>query len=322
MDVVGEVVEMVRKGTPINALEIITENAPEEIKKATVNLFADPMSVANIEDDWKNLLLLVYFSHYSYLSEGKDDEENISNLAVSSLTAAKLCRRLGVSDLEAKFLIRGGRAIYQMKMKDRAEKIFKEAERILKEISEKDGNYLPMLAEVLNELAVLYMDLKRNDEAEKYLNWALEIRREVGSEAELAESLYNAGVFYERTKRLNAAEKFYKESEKILLRLADENHEYRPPLGVLFNNIGVLYRKLHRYDDSEEYHREALTVFDSLANEDEKWLSYVADTYGYIGALYNDMMKFDEAEKYYERAKKLHSEVESKKFMKSPSSPT
>ncbi len=320
MDVVGEVVEMVRKGTPLNAITVITENAPEEIKKATANLFADPVSVANIDENWKNLLLLVYFSHYSYLSEGKDDKESISNLAVSSLTTAKLCRRLRVPDLEAKFLIRGGRAICQMKMKDKAEKIFKEAERILKELSEEDESYLPMLAEVLNELAILYMDLKRNDEAEKYLNWALEIRRKSGSEAELAESLYNAGVFYERIKKLNTAEKFYKESEKILVKLAESDRNYLPPLGILFNNIGVVYRKLHRYEESEEYHREALTVFDSLANEDEKWLSYVADTYGYIGALYNDMMKFDEAEKYYDRAKKLHNEVESKKFMRPESS--
>ncbi|AEA47544.1 tetratricopeptide repeat protein [Archaeoglobus veneficus] len=310
MDVVSEIIDMVRKGTPLSAIDVITTSAPEEIRKVAVNLFADPMCVANIDEEWKNLLLLVYFSHFSYLSEGKAGEEDISNLAVSSLTAAKLCRRLGIPDLEARFLISGGRAIYQMRMKDKAEKIFKEAEKILKELSEKDESYLPMLADVLNELAVLYMDLKRNDEAEKYLVWALEIRKSAGNEAELAETLYNAGVFYTRTKRLDIAEKYYKEGEDILRKLAKENENFLPQLGVLLNNMGVLYRKLSRFDKAEKYHREALEIFEKLSSEDEKLLKYVADTYGYLGTMYNDMMKFDEAAKYYEMAKDLYNKIE------------
>ena len=316
MDIINDVAEMIRKGTPLNAIDVIIANAPDDVKKVAMNLFADPISVANVDDDWKDLLLLVYFSYHSHLSEAKG--EDLSNLAVSSLAAAKLCRRLGIADLEARFLVTGGKAIHQMRMVNKAEKTPKEAELILKELSEKNESNLPLLAEVLNELAVLYMDVKMNDEAEKYLQQALEVERRAGRKEKLAEILYNAGVFYTRAEKFEMAERFYKECEEILIKLSEQDRGFIPQLGTLFNDMGVLYRKLSKFEKSEEYHREALTIFDALSNEDEKWLKYVADTYNHMGALCSDIMRFDEASKYYSVARKLYDEIE-KKYKKAGS---
>ncbi len=314
MEVVEEVLEQIRRGTPINAIAIIAEKAPEDVKKVVENLFSDPNCVSVLDDEWRNLLLLIYFSHYSYMAEGRDDEQSISNSAVASITAAKLCRRLNVPDLEARFLISGGRAIYKMRIKDRAEKIFKEAEKILKELlKEKDDRELKaMLANVMNELAVLYMDMDRKEEAEKYLISALDIRKEINDREGIAESLYNAGTYYMRAKRLDIAESYYKECEKLLWELCEEDEDNLPKLGMLMNNMGVLYRKMSRFDESEKYHREALEIFDRLSKDDEKWKKYVADTLGYIGTMYNDQMMFDDAAKYYDMAKQMYGEIEKK----------
>ena len=314
MEVVDEVLEQIRRGTPINAIAIIAEKAPEDVKKVVENLFSDPNCVSALDDDWRNLLLLIYFSHYSYLAEGKDDEQSISNSAVASLTAAKLCRRLNAPDLEARFLISGGRAIYKMRMKDKAEKLFKEAEKILKDLlKEKDDRELKaMLANAMNELAVLYMDMDRKEEAEKYLLSALDIRREINDREGIAESLYNAGTYYMRAKRLDIAESYYKECEELLWELCEEDEDNLPKLGMLMNNMGVLYRKMSRFDDAEKYHREALEIFDRLAKDDERWKKYVADTFGYIGTMYNDQMMFDDAAKYYDMAKQMYGELEKK----------
>ncbi len=321
MEVVEEVLEQIRKGTPINAIAIIAEKAPEEVKKVVENLFSDPNCVSSLDEDWRNLLLLIYFSHYSYMAEGKDDEQSISNSAVASITAAKLCRRLEVPDLEARFLISGGRAIYKMRMKDKAEKLFREAEKILKDLlkdredegDESDVRELKaMLANAMNELAVLYMDMDRKEEAEKYLLSALDIRREISDREGIAESLYNAGTYYMRAKRLDIAESYYRECEELLWELCEENEDNLPKLGMLMNNMGVLYRKMSKFDEAEKYHREALEIFDRLAKDDERWKKYVADTFGYIGTMYNDQMMFDDAAKYYNMAKQMYGELEKK----------
>ncbi len=314
MDVVSEVLDQIRNGTPIKAISILSEKGPDDVKKVVENLFSDPNCVSELDDQWRNLLLLIYFSHYSYLSEGKNDEDSISNSAVASLTAAKLCRRLNVADLEARFLISGGRAIYKMRMKDKAEKIFKEAEKILRELlKEKESVELKsMLARVLNELSVLYMDMDRKEEAEKYLIEALNLRKEIGDKEDIAESLYNAGTYYMRSKRLEIAESYYKECEEILWELCEDDKDNLPKLGMLLNNMGVLYRKMAKFEESEKYHREALEIFDRLSKDDDSWKKYVADTFGYIGTMYNDMMMFDEATKYYEMAKQMYGELERK----------
>lgn len=312
--VVEEVLEQVRRGTPISAIAILVEKAPESVKSAAENLFSDPNCVSVLDDEWRNLLLLIYFSHYSYASEGKDDDESISNSAVASLTAAKLCRRLEVPDLEARFLILGGRAICKMRMKDKAEKIFREAEKILKKLTEvRDDKELKIaLANVMNELAVIYMDMDRKEDAEKYLLKALNLRKETNDREGLAESLYNAGTYYMRTKRLDLAEGYYKECEKLLWELCEEDKDNMPKLGMLMNNMGVLYRKMSKFEEAEKYHREALEIFDRLSEESEDWKKYVADTFGYIGTMYNDRMMFDEAAKYYKMAKQMYGELEKK----------
>ncbi len=322
MDVVEEVVDQIRVGTPLKAISIVSEKGPEEVRKVAENLFSDPNCVSELSDEWKNLMLLVYFSHYSYMAEGREDEESISNSAVASLTAAKLCRRLGIPDLEARFLISGGRAIYKMRMKDKAEKIFREAEKILRELlkNEDSKEIKAMLARVLNELSVLYMDMDRKEDAEKYLIESLNLRRDVGDKEDIAESLYNAGTYYMRAKRLEIAEGYYKECEELLWELSKEREENLPKLGMLLNNMGVLYRKMGKFEEAEKYHREALEIFDRLSKEDERWKKYVADTFGYIGTMYNDMMMFDDAAKYYEVAKQMYSELERKMVDDSSSS--
>lgn len=316
--IVEEILEQVRNGTPARAIAIIAEEAPEDVKKVAENLFSDPNCVSALNDEWRGLLLLIYFSHYSYAAEGKDDENSISNSAVASLTAAKLCRRIGVPDLEARFLLFGGRAIYRMKMKDRAEKLFKEAEKILNELlKEKEGvgdvkELKSLLASAMNELAVLYMDMGRKEDAEKYLFKALNLRKEIGDREGIAESMYNAGTYYMREKKFDLAEKYYKECEELLWELCEENERNLPKLGMLMNNMGVLYRKMSKFEEAEKYHREALVIFDGLSKDNEGWKRYVADTFGYMGTMYNDMMKFDDAAKYYEMAKQMYGELERK----------
>lgn len=319
-DIVREIAELVKKRTPLMALDVIDRSAPENVKSAAKKLFENPEVVKSLDGHWRNLLLLIYFSHFAYLTENKSDKESIATFAVSSLNAAKLCRRLNLPDLEGYFLFNSGRVLTRMSMRKEAEKCYLEAEKIFKKLSEEDETYLKDLGETLNDLAAFYIEDKKNDEAEKYVTWALEIRRELAEMDKkhlptLAESLYNAGIHYTRTRRYELAEECYKEAVKILKEISQEDPSHLPQLGVTLSNLANLYKKLGRYEEAEKYHFEAMEIFKDLAEKDESYKVYLADSLGFIGSLYNDMMKFDKARKYYDESKKLFAEITQKKMM-------
>jgi tetratricopeptide (TPR) repeat protein len=320
-DVVRKIAELVKNRTPLMAIDVILESAPEDVKNAAKKLFENPDVVKSLDDHWRNVLLLIYFSHYAYLTENGQDKESISTFAVSSLNAAKLCRRLDLPDLEGIFLLKSGRVLTRMSMRKEAEKCYLEAEKIFKKLSE-DGNeaYLKDLGDVLNDLAAFYIEDKRNDEAEKYVAWALEIRKKLAEINKkhlptLAESLYNAGIHYSRTRRYELAEECYKEAVKILREASEEDPSHLPQLGVTLSNLANLYKKLARYDEAEKLYFEAKEIFEKLSKEDESYKVYLADSLGFIGSLYNDMMRFDEARKYYDKSKRLFAEITQKKLM-------
>jgi tetratricopeptide (TPR) repeat protein len=221
-----EVVDLVRKAEPLAALDLIKRKGPEDIRNAAIDLLENPIIVTSLDEKWRDLLLLIYFSYFSLFVKGTDNQ-SIAVCAHSSLNAAKLSRKMGLKELEGISLSNAARTLLQMSMTEQAEKCYCEAEKILKKVSEKDKSYLKKLGDTLNDLGVMYLEAKKEDEAEKRIVEALEIRRELSTMSEehlvaFAETLSNAGALYGEKREYDKSEKYYSESEAIFREIAEK----------------------------------------------------------------------------------------------------
>jgi tetratricopeptide (TPR) repeat protein len=89
------------------------------------------------------------------------------------------------------------------------------------------GTEHPLVAQSLNNLAVLFDDLQRYDEAEQLYLRSLSIRESVygSNHSEVANSLYNLAGFYAAQSRYQEAETFHLRSQEILATCLGSEHQ-------------------------------------------------------------------------------------------------
>ena len=129
------------------------------------------------------------------------------------------------------------------------------------------------LAMSYNNLANLYTDTQRLNEAERMHKAALEIRKRLSSanpqayEHELAMSYNNLALLYCDTQHFNEAERMHKAALEINKRLAATNSQaYEPYLAMSYNNIALLYNDTQRFNEAEQMYKAALEIYKGLAN--------------------------------------------------------
>ena len=69
-DLIKQVVELIRNKSPIDALNYILSNCPDEVKEKARQLFDNPDVIKTLDEKWANLLYLIYYaiSHFTLLS--------------------------------------------------------------------------------------------------------------------------------------------------------------------------------------------------------------------------------------------------------------
>jgi tetratricopeptide (TPR) repeat protein len=308
--IVEEVRELIRKRAPMEALALIKKEGPEEVRKVTANLFEDITAVNSLDERWRDTLSLVYYSYFSFITSDLVDIQSLTECAISSLNAAKICRKMNFPELESTFLFNAAQALNNMSLNERAIKCYQEAERILSSMGE---GYLRELAAVLNNLGAVYIETKRIDEAEKYIVKALEIRRKLAEEdevhlPELAETLSNAGAVFGERGEYELSEKYYNESISIFRRLSDSMF-HKANLAAVLNNFSIVLRRLRRYEEAESCVLEALNIFKELSEVSSGFREMCAEIYSALGLLYNDMGKRKEAEECYRKSKAIYKEI-------------
>lgn len=147
-----------------------------------------------------------------------------------------------------------------------AEKMFKEAIEINRSLATQNPTaFEPVMAPVLNNLAMLYYETGRNAEAEETYKEALNIIRHLVSlypsvyEQRLSNTLYNLATFYSDTKKYADAERLYNEALAISRTLIASNpYAFEPYYTRSLVGLAGLYSQVKRKKDAEKLYNEAL----------------------------------------------------------------
>jgi len=272
-EVVKVVARRIREENPLSALNYVVENAPDEIKEKAKLIFDDPKVIEEIGGEWGDILALIYYAHISRYASSVMTKQGIAGQVVSSLTAAKISRKLNTPELEAMFLLSGGKALSLMGMRDRAEICYLKAEELLRKLVKEDRGFLKELSDVLNDLGIIYVESGDKEKGQKLLEEALEIRRELGKSEEnlpmLAQTLNNLASLYKDLRLYDKSDELFEEAERIYRDLVKKDENYYVDLAVVLCNYGALYRVIKEHEKSEKLYLEALEIFKKLVEKNE-----------------------------------------------------
>ena len=191
---------------------------------------------------------------------------------------------------------------------------FKEAEvyynKILKTEQENQliSNY--QIAELYNNLAILYSTTQRFKESEKMHKEAIQICERLAKEnpmvyeLDLATSYSNLGTLYSGTQRFKESEDMFKAAIQIYERLAKENPKvYESDLAKSYNNLANIYSGTQRFKESEEMHKAAIQIRERLAKENPNgYESDLAGSYNNLALLYSGTQRLKESEEMHKEA--------------------
>jgi tetratricopeptide (TPR) repeat protein len=307
MELINEVGRLIREGKPLEALERIKEEAPEDVKEVVKEIFRKPEEVKKLEGIWRALVSLSYFSYVSMFTSERNDNQSLTSCVVSSTNAVKLSSELGMDYLIPRFLRNAARALIMMDMKDRAEKFYLEAERIAESISDEKE-----LAEVENDLATLLYDLGRYEEAVEKIEKAIKIRERLGDREDFAESLVNAGEIYKKIGEFEIAEDCFREAEKIYRELLEKDKSMVFNLAITLSNYSMLHKMKGRYEEAERLLNESLELMQDLEKKDRDFAQFVATTLKHLGDLHREMKNYERAREYYEKSREKFRDIQAR----------
>ena len=161
------------------------------------------------------------------------------------------------------------------------------------------------MADMLNGLASLYLDLGQHDGAEPLLKRSLAIRKSaLGSDhPKIALSLNNIAGVYTRQGRYDEAEPLFKRSLSIWEKSVGPQH---PRVAMTLNNLAEVYLYQGRYGDAEALYRRSLTIREQVLGPRHP---DVGGSLNNLGELYRRQGRYDDAEWYLRRALEIWQET-------------
>ena len=148
-----------------------------------------------------------------------------------------------------------------------------------------------------NEAIALY-DEEQYPEALKSAQKALDIAREAfGTDhPNVADTLYNIGVFHYYLEQYAEAENFYKQALDMREKILEPEH---PAIAVVLEELASVYNIQKKYAEAEPFYQRALALKENAREPDDL---EVALTLSNMGGLYNSLGKYAEAESFHRRA--------------------
>jgi tetratricopeptide (TPR) repeat protein len=151
------------------------------------------------------------------------------------------------------------------------------------------------IALTLGEMASVYNSLGKPDEALTNYTEALRLHREIGNKTGIGTTLINLGTFYENRAKYDEALKLFKEALQIEREIGDKNYQ-----ALCLDNIGGVYTFKGEFDDARTYFERALELREEL-----KVPGNIADTLHNLAETSTKIGNYDEALKQYLRALEL-----------------
>lgn len=182
--------------------------------------------------------------------------------------------------------------------------------KICRQQCELSQQFLPGLANTLNNLGILQSDNQRFAEAEESYREALDTYRSLAAEnpqaflPDVAMVLNNLGNLQSDNQRFAEAEESYRESLEIYRRLVVDNPQaFLPNVASTLNNLGVLQSNNQQFSEAEVSYAEALAIRRKLATDNpQAFLPDVAMTLNNLGVLQNNNQQLSEAEESHREA--------------------
>lgn len=169
--------------------------------------------------------------------------------------------------------------------------------------------YEPDLSLTLNNLAFLYANNKRLDEAEPLYLEALNINKRLAEdnpmafESKVISILENLAILYTSTKRQNEAEEMFQaalDTNRLLAKVFPK--VYESDLSRSLNNTANHYKEQKKYTEAETMYLEALTIRRRLASTNPQHEPMLATLLNNLAGLYRDTQRITEAENIYQEA--------------------
>ena len=305
MEIAKKVEELLRGGRIFDAFEFVKENAPDELKETIEKSFKDAEELKKLDGFWKKIMLILHFAYASQDAVERNDRQSLVSCVVSSVNAIKLSLELGMKKITPLLMRNAARALIMMDMKENAERMYIEAEKVCEETGDEE-----MLAAIDNDLATLYYDMGKYNEAKVKAEEALEIRRRLENREDLAESLSTASEIYVKLGEFDNAENCYVEAEKLYRELANERESFKLNLAIVLSNFAMFRKKLGRYTEAEKMFLEALDIFQELEKIDPDFSQFVASAYRHLGDLYREMKEYVKAEEYYKLSREKFRDIQ------------
>ena len=213
---------------------------------------------------------------------------------------------------------------------EKAEKYYLQSleikESLYQEIGEKYEKYREDVNITLNDLGLLYLEMKRYSQAEHYLLKALKndgylySQNPKGWQSHVAKTKMNLGYLYLGMQDYAKSLRYYQESLQIWEALYSHHKEtYRPELTETLYNMGIVYLHSGHWDDAEPMFLRVLSV----NPDDVEWSliinsplllsmhrGYIAKSQYSLMLIYQrDARQFDNYKKYLEEALKSYSQL-------------
>jgi tetratricopeptide (TPR) repeat protein len=168
-----------------------------------------------------------------------------------------------------------------------------------------DDAYDAFIANVLNNLALLYTIQDDLSKAEPLCEQAFQIRKRLFGEEHLdvAMSLNNLAAIYEAQKRYTKAESLYQQALKIRKSLLGDEH---PGVSLTLNNLAYLYYTQGRYSEAEPIYQQVLEIDQRLHGNEH--LNVACDLNN-LAALYCQQGHYDKGKPLFRQSLELRKHL-------------
>lgn len=122
-------------------------------------------------------------------------------------------------------------------------------------ISSSKKQHRTMKQNLLNNLGILYEEMKELDKADQYYGESLQLSRQVNDLTNIAHVLTNQGRLYHKQGKDDLAIKNYQEALKIRQETKDQNG-----LALSYDGLGEYYFDLNDYRLAEQHLRKAMAI--------------------------------------------------------------
>jgi tetratricopeptide (TPR) repeat protein len=141
------------------------------------------------------------------------------------------------------------------------------------------------IASSANQLACLYMDCGRHDEATPLLEKCLEIYQRLGLEHEIGKVFYNLGTIYRASGKTRKAIECFERDLQACLNSADESGA-----AETLNTLAIAHFEMGELEEAEKLQRASLEKFKKIGNPHK--VSMVSND---LGVTLRRLQKFNEA---------------------------